>query len=55
MGVIAVAGAVIILAKALEIVGNLGLGTILVGLLGIAGVLLILGAAAVALAASRRY
>ncbi len=51
MGVIAVAGAVIILAKALEIVGNLGLGTILVGLLGIAGVLLILGAAAVALAA----
>ena len=51
VAMVVVAGALWVLAEVLEKVGSLSLGTILKGLLGLAGVLVILGIAAVALAA----
>ena len=44
--IITVAAAMLIMGKTLEIIGNLSLGQILTGLLGIAGVLLVLAGAA---------
>ena len=49
--IIIMAGALYIMGEVLARIGELGLGTILVGLLGLAGVLVILGLAALALVA----